>query len=251
MPAIGRSSMPWIRRGLPTRRSTRRSTSARRPSPGARTTGFRQAVGMLAETLRREDIERLYQEALRTPAPEDEAIVGRIRMLRDSQDRFDIEAKRIRAELAELTGAGPRFRRSPPASVSAATTPMDRCSATTWWVRCCAASSPASSPAPTTGADGAGAPLEPQRPGFVGRWRRLMGWRWILGRRLVGRILGWRRLLRGFLERRLVRRRLERRRVVRQWRLVERWEWEQRRLRDRRPLLIRASASPGRRSGRR
>lgn len=64
---------------------------------------FRQAVGMLAETLRREDIERLYAEALRTPAPEDEAIVGRIRTLRDSQDRFDIEAKRIRAELAELT----------------------------------------------------------------------------------------------------------------------------------------------------
>ncbi len=64
---------------------------------------FRQAIGLLAETLRREDIERLYAEALRTPSPEDEAIVGRIRMLRESQDRFDIEAKRVRAELAELT----------------------------------------------------------------------------------------------------------------------------------------------------
>ncbi|MBY0360464.1 MAG: hypothetical protein K2X45_01035 [Phreatobacter sp.] len=64
---------------------------------------FRQSVGLLAETLRREDIDRLYAEALKTPAPDDEAIVGRIRTLRDAQERFEIDARRTRAELADLT----------------------------------------------------------------------------------------------------------------------------------------------------
>lgn len=64
---------------------------------------FRQAVGTLAEALRRDDIDRLYAEALRTPSPEDEALVGRIRALRDEQERIDLDTRRQRAELAELS----------------------------------------------------------------------------------------------------------------------------------------------------
>ncbi|MGQ3361035.1 MAG: hypothetical protein ACT6XY_18635, partial [Phreatobacter sp.] len=64
---------------------------------------YAQAVALLAETLRREDIDRLYAEALKTPAPDDEAIVGRIRSLRDTQERADIDMRRLRGELAELS----------------------------------------------------------------------------------------------------------------------------------------------------
>ncbi|MBL8571638.1 MAG: hypothetical protein JNK84_21395 [Phreatobacter sp.] len=64
---------------------------------------FQQAVGMLAETLRGEDIDRLYQEARRTPSPEDEALVGRIQAGRDAQERFAAEARKVRADLAEIS----------------------------------------------------------------------------------------------------------------------------------------------------
>jgi hypothetical protein len=64
---------------------------------------FQQAVGMLAETLRGEDIDRLYQEARRTPSPEDEAIVGRIQAGRDAQERFSVEVRKTRADLAEIS----------------------------------------------------------------------------------------------------------------------------------------------------
>lgn len=63
---------------------------------------FRQAVAMMAETLRAEDLQRLYEEARRTPSPEDEAIVGRLQAARDLQARLEGEVRRLRAELAEI-----------------------------------------------------------------------------------------------------------------------------------------------------
>ncbi|WP_439572013.1 hypothetical protein [Phreatobacter sp.] len=65
-------------------------------------TRFKQAAALLAEALRGEDARRLYQEALRTPSPDDEAIVQRITDARDRQMRFVDEAKRIRGELADI-----------------------------------------------------------------------------------------------------------------------------------------------------
>lgn len=65
-------------------------------------TRFRQAAAILADTLRGEDVRKLYQEALKTPTNEDELIVQRITDARDRQSRFADEARRIRAELADI-----------------------------------------------------------------------------------------------------------------------------------------------------
>lgn len=65
-------------------------------------TRFRQAAALMAEALRGEDVRRLYQEALRTPSEEDERLVQRITDARERQTRLADEAKRIRAELADI-----------------------------------------------------------------------------------------------------------------------------------------------------
>lgn len=64
---------------------------------------YREAVTLLAETLRGEDLNRLYQAALATPSPDDEAMVKRIASARDAQGAIDDETKRIRTELATIS----------------------------------------------------------------------------------------------------------------------------------------------------
>ncbi|MGL4286356.1 MAG: hypothetical protein ACRCVA_08445 [Phreatobacter sp.] len=64
---------------------------------------YKEAVALLADALRGADLNRLYQEALATPSPDDEQIVRRISAARDQQDRLADAVKRIRGELTEIS----------------------------------------------------------------------------------------------------------------------------------------------------
>ena len=63
---------------------------------------YREAVELLAAADARQDLQALYREALRTPTPQDEAIVRRIQDTEDAIVRAEQEIAGIRAEIREL-----------------------------------------------------------------------------------------------------------------------------------------------------
>ena len=76
------------------------------------------AIDMLAQGLAREDLNRLYQEALQTPAKEDEQAIEAISRSREALRKADAEVAQIRTEIRELAqrrgeleGARDRARR--------------------------------------------------------------------------------------------------------------------------------------------
>ncbi|MFY9643122.1 MAG: hypothetical protein WCD20_20835 [Rhodomicrobium sp.] len=80
---------------------------------------YTKAVEMLARALTQEDIGRLYQDALRTPAKEDDELVISIGKIRDALKKADGEVSQIRDQIremarrrTELEGARDRARNS-------------------------------------------------------------------------------------------------------------------------------------------
>jgi chromosome segregation ATPase len=76
------------------------------------------AIDLLAEGLARDDLNRLYQEALQTPAKEDEQVIEAISQAREALRKADPEVAQIRTEIrglaqrrSELEGARDRARR--------------------------------------------------------------------------------------------------------------------------------------------
>jgi hypothetical protein len=76
------------------------------------------AIDLLAQDMARDDLKRLYQEALQTPAKEDERAVAAISQAREALRKADAEVGQIRAEIRELAtrrgeleGARDRARR--------------------------------------------------------------------------------------------------------------------------------------------
>jgi chromosome segregation ATPase len=63
---------------------------------------YARATDLLAQALTQEDLQRLYEEALLTPAKEDEQIVMSIGKARDALQRVDTEVSQIRAQIREL-----------------------------------------------------------------------------------------------------------------------------------------------------
>ena len=80
---------------------------------------YANAVELLAGALAQEDLQRLYQEALLTPAKEDEELVMSIGKTRETLGKADAEVSQIRAQIgemsrrrSELEGARDRARNS-------------------------------------------------------------------------------------------------------------------------------------------
>jgi hypothetical protein len=80
---------------------------------------YNKAIDMLAQALTQEDLGRLYQEALRTPAREDDDAVVSIRTTKDAIGKADAEVNQIRVQIremarrrVELEGARDRARNS-------------------------------------------------------------------------------------------------------------------------------------------
>ena len=81
-------------------------------------TAYGGAVDLLVQGLKREDLRQLYQEALRTPAKEDEQAIEAISQARAALQKADAEVGQIRAQIreqaqrrGELEGARDRARR--------------------------------------------------------------------------------------------------------------------------------------------
>lgn len=80
---------------------------------------FNRAVELLAQALTQENLDRLYQDALRTPAQDDDELVMAIGRTRDALKKSDAEVSGIRAQIrevarrrVELEGARDRARNS-------------------------------------------------------------------------------------------------------------------------------------------
>ncbi len=80
---------------------------------------YTKAVELLAGALAQEDLRRLYQDALRTPAKEDDELVMSIGKTREALQKADSEVSQIRAQIremsrrrSELEGARDRARNS-------------------------------------------------------------------------------------------------------------------------------------------
>ncbi len=80
---------------------------------------YTKAVEMLAQALTQEDLGRLYQDALRTPAKDDDELVISIGKIREALNKADSEVSQIRVQIreiarrrSELEGARDRARNS-------------------------------------------------------------------------------------------------------------------------------------------
>ena len=80
---------------------------------------YTQAIELLAGALAQKDLQQLYQDALRTPAKEDDELVMSIGKTREALQKADAEVSQIRAQIremsrrrAELEGARDRARNS-------------------------------------------------------------------------------------------------------------------------------------------
>ena len=80
---------------------------------------YTSAVELLAQALIQKDLQRLYEDALRTPAKEDDELVMSISKTREALKKADAEVGQIRAEIremsrrrTELEGARDRARNS-------------------------------------------------------------------------------------------------------------------------------------------
>ncbi len=80
---------------------------------------YTKAVELLAGALAQEDLRRLYQDALRTPAKEDDELVMSISKTREALQKADSEVSQIRSQIremsrrrSELEGARDRARNS-------------------------------------------------------------------------------------------------------------------------------------------
>ena len=109
---------------------------------------YREAVELLAAADKREDLNQLYQEALRTPTPRDEEIVRRIQatdvMMNRALHRLWTPTASSRRWPSAARGSSTSGRNSG----TRATTPLMAPSATRPpWATCCAACSPARSAA--------------------------------------------------------------------------------------------------------
>ena len=80
---------------------------------------YTKAVEMLAQALTQEDLRRLYQDALRTPAKDDDELITSIGKIRETLNKADSEVSQIRVQIretarrrSELEGARDRARNS-------------------------------------------------------------------------------------------------------------------------------------------
>ena len=97
----------------------RQIEAERQQANGNETAIYTKAIELLAGALAQKDLQRLYQDALRTPAKEDDELVMSIGKTREALQKADAEVSQIRAQIremsrrrSELEGARDRARNS-------------------------------------------------------------------------------------------------------------------------------------------
>jgi chromosome segregation ATPase len=76
--------------------------AARMQASGTDDQAWSGAVDLLAEGLGREDLQKLYQEAVRTPTKADDQAIASIAAARQALQKIDSEVARIRSEMREM-----------------------------------------------------------------------------------------------------------------------------------------------------
>ena len=80
-----------------------RQIEAERPQAMGDDAIYTQAIELLAGSLAQKDLQQLYQDALRTPAKEDDELVMSIGKTREALQKADAEVSQIRAQIREMS----------------------------------------------------------------------------------------------------------------------------------------------------